>query len=261
VSSPLKRATEFLLQQRRPRSLNRRNSVAHAVFHRRPVTVAGDRFAPGHLGELTQHLPFEMIDQALTATGSVQTRVSRPGSGTCPPAWWSTSGRQAVCSPNRATRRSGTDWCPDCTTYRWPHPPPGRCAKPHHRIGVAPMRWLFDLLRGPAAGIATTGTRWRGLLVCAIDGTTMTAPDSTANLTDYTKHAGNHGGSGYPRSDSPPWSPAAPAPSSTRCSAPPVSATSSPTKSLTYQPTAQLHGIGTSPHRKGARPCPTCVRW
>jgi hypothetical protein len=66
------------------------------------------------------------------------------------------------------------------------------------RIGVEPLRWLFDLLRGPAAGIATTGTRWRGLLVCAIDGTTMTAPDSAANLTEYTKHPGHHGGSGYP---------------------------------------------------------------
>lgn len=66
------------------------------------------------------------------------------------------------------------------------------------RVGPAPLRWLFDLLRGPAAGIATTGTRWRGLLVCAIDGTTMTAPDSTANLTEYTKHRCNNGGSGYP---------------------------------------------------------------
>jgi Transposase DDE domain/Insertion element 4 transposase N-terminal len=67
-----------------------------------------------------------------------------------------------------------------------------------HRIGIAPMRALFDLLRGPAAGIAATGTRWRGLLVCAIDGTTMTAPDNTANLTQYTKHHCNNGGSGYP---------------------------------------------------------------
>jgi hypothetical protein len=60
------------------------------------------------------------------------------------------------------------------------------------------MKALFDLLRGPAVGIATTGARWRGLLICAIDGTTMATGDCAANLIEYTKHAGNNGGSGYP---------------------------------------------------------------
>jgi hypothetical protein len=69
-----------------------------------------------------------------------------------------------------------------------PGPPPHR---------DRPLRALFDPLRGPA-GISTTGTRWRGLLVNAIDGTIMTVADSAANLTGYTTHAGNHGGSGYP---------------------------------------------------------------
>jgi hypothetical protein len=31
----------------------------------RAVTVAGGRFAPGHLGELTQQVPFEMVDAVL----------------------------------------------------------------------------------------------------------------------------------------------------------------------------------------------------
>ena len=37
--------------------------------------MAADRFAPGHLGELTQHLPFEIVDEALTAARAVQSRV------------------------------------------------------------------------------------------------------------------------------------------------------------------------------------------
>jgi hypothetical protein len=41
----------------------------------RTVTVAGGRFAPGHLGELTQLAPFEMVDEALRATGTVQARL------------------------------------------------------------------------------------------------------------------------------------------------------------------------------------------
>jgi hypothetical protein len=65
------------------------------------------------------------------------------------------------------------------------------------RLGVAPLRWLFDLLRG-AAATAAGGVRWCGLLVCAIDGTTVAVPDGARNLSAYTKQAGNHGGTGYP---------------------------------------------------------------
>jgi hypothetical protein len=43
---------------------------------------------------------------------------------------------------------------------------------------------------------AVPGLRWRDLLVCAIDGTSMTVADSLANLNSFTKHSGNHGGSG-----------------------------------------------------------------
>jgi hypothetical protein len=32
-------------------------------------------FAPGHPGELTQIVPFEMVDQALAAIGTVQARI------------------------------------------------------------------------------------------------------------------------------------------------------------------------------------------
>src|SRR5689334_21647263 len=41
----------------------------------RIVRVAADAFAPGHLGELTRIVPFEMVDAALAETGTVQRRV------------------------------------------------------------------------------------------------------------------------------------------------------------------------------------------
>lgn len=47
---------------------------AQSVIHR-TVTVAGGRFAPGHLGELTQLIPFEMVDHALVETGAMQPRL------------------------------------------------------------------------------------------------------------------------------------------------------------------------------------------
>ncbi|MFG2848409.1 IS4 family transposase [Kitasatospora sp. NPDC048296] len=155
--------------------------------------VAAGAFAPGHLGELTRIVPFEMVDEALTQTGRMQARVrdlpSRvvvylllagclfPGLG------W----RQVW---QRLT--AGLDGLPVAD------PTGGALAQARRRVGAEPLRWLFDLLRGPAAGIRTTGVRWRNLLVCAIDGTTIAVPDSPANLTEYTKHRCNNGGSGYP---------------------------------------------------------------
>ncbi|WP_257981120.1 transposase domain-containing protein [Streptomyces sp. CB02959] len=37
--------------------------------------MAEGRFAPGHLGELTQLVPFEMVDEALSTTRAVQSRL------------------------------------------------------------------------------------------------------------------------------------------------------------------------------------------
>jgi DDE family transposase/transposase IS4-like protein len=71
-------------------------------------------------------------------------------------------------------------------------------AQARRRIGVAPLRALFDLLRGPAASPATKGVYWRGLLVTAIDGTMMCCPDTTANLRRFRRGGGYHGGTGYP---------------------------------------------------------------
>jgi hypothetical protein len=72
-------------------------------------------------------------------------------------------------------------------------------AQARRRVGIAPLRWLFNLLRGPAATSRSPGVWWHGLLVCAIDGTTLTVPDTRAVRTRFTKQRGNHGGAGYPQ--------------------------------------------------------------
>jgi hypothetical protein len=51
---------------------------------------------------------------------------------------------------------------------------------------------------GPAPSTATGGVRIGGLLVCAIDGTTLSVADTPANHGVYTTQPGHHGGSGYP---------------------------------------------------------------
>lgn len=75
-----------------------------------------------------------------------------------------------------------------------PVPSSSALAQARRRVGVGPLKALFELLAGPAAG----AVRWRGLLVCAIDGTTMSVPDSPENLACYGHQTGSHGGSGFP---------------------------------------------------------------
>jgi hypothetical protein len=63
------------------------------------------------------------------------------------------------------------------------------------RVGVAPLRELFTLVRGPALGAA----RWQGLLVCAIDGTSMFVANSAANAAAFGRQTGRPDAeSGYP---------------------------------------------------------------
>jgi Insertion element 4 transposase N-terminal len=64
--------------------------------------VAAGRFAPGHLGELTRVVPFEMVDAALSATGRMQRRVRVLPARVVIYLLW--PGR---CSPSAVTCRSG----------------------------------------------------------------------------------------------------------------------------------------------------------
>jgi Transposase DDE domain/Insertion element 4 transposase N-terminal len=78
------------------------------------------------------------------------------------------------------------------------NPTAGGLAQARRRIGIAPLRALFDLLAGPAAGISVKGVRWRGRLVTAVDGTILGCPDTPANLQVYQRGGGYQGGTGYP---------------------------------------------------------------
>jgi Insertion element 4 transposase N-terminal/Transposase DDE domain len=160
----------------------------------RQVTVAGGVFAPGHLGELTQIVPFEMVDAALAATGTVQARIR------VLPSRVVVYLLLAGCLFAELGYRQVWHKLTAAALGQLPVASPGDNAlwQARARLGAAPLRWLFDLLRGPATAITAGPVRWGGLLVCAVDGTTMTVPDSSRNLAVYSKQAGNHGGSGYP---------------------------------------------------------------
>jgi len=159
----------------------------------RVITVASGRFAPGHLGELTQQVPFEMVDAVLAETRTVQTRVRDLPSRVV--VYLLLAGCLfAELGYRKVWQRlvAGLDGLPVAG------PSAAGLTQARRRVGVAPLRALFDLLRGPAATTAGSGVWWRRLLVCAIDGTTISVPDSTANVTVFGRQRGHSGGSGYP---------------------------------------------------------------
>jgi hypothetical protein len=161
---------------------------------REDVTVAGGRFAPGHLGELTQLAPFEMVDEALTATRAMQSRVRDLPSRVT--VYLLLAGCLFPEIGYLGVWRKLTAALAGIPTVT---PTAGALAQARRRVGPAPLRWLFDLVRGPVAAPRRPGTWWRGLLVCAIDGTTLTVPHTRRMLTRFTTHRGNHGGTGYPQ--------------------------------------------------------------
>jgi hypothetical protein len=146
-------------------------------------------FAPGHLGELTRIVPFEMVDAVLASTRTVQARVRALPSRVVvylllAGALFAELGYGQVW----ARMTAGLAGVPVAD------PASSALAAARRRIGIKPLRALFDLIKGPAAGAA----RWRGLLVCAIDGTSMFVPDTRENLCVYSRGGGGNGPSGYP---------------------------------------------------------------
>jgi hypothetical protein len=157
----------------------------------RVVTVAGGRFAPGHLGELTQQVPFEMVDAVLAETCRGGRRIRDL------PARVVVYLLLAGClfaelGYPQVWRKltAGLEGLPVAD------PAASAMTQARRRLGPGPLRALFFLLRGPSPA----DTRWRDLLVCAVDGTIMTVADSAANLAVYAKQRGGAtGGSSYPQ--------------------------------------------------------------
>src|SRR4051794_32584694 len=61
------------------------------------------------------------------------------------------------------------------------------------RLGVAPLRLLFERLARPLADALTPGAFYQGLRLMGIDGTTYTVPDSDANAAAFGHPGGGRG--------------------------------------------------------------------
>jgi len=161
----------------------------------RRTRVAGGVYAPGHVGELTQVVPFELVDAVLAETGVRQRRLrdlpSRVGvylvlamglfEGLGMLTVWSKlvaglDGMEVVSPSEKALRDL------------------------RRRLGPAPLRALFEVLAGPLAWPGTPGVRYRCWRTVAFDGcSSMKVPDHERNRGWLGKIKHGFGLAGYPR--------------------------------------------------------------
>lgn len=154
---------------------------------------ASGAFAPGHLGELTQTVPFEMVDEVLEGCGGQERRVRLLPSRVVV--------YLLLAGALFAGQGWGQVWARLTASLPGQHlaPAPASVTEAMRRVGVEPLQALFDLLKGAAATTARQAVWFAGRLIVAIDGTQIAVPDSPANLVSFPKPAaGPNGQAGYP---------------------------------------------------------------
>ena len=148
-------------------------------------------FAPGHLGELTQIVPFDLVDAVLSETGTVERRLrllpSRVGIYFL----------LAMCLFPKLGH--GLVWGKLTAGLKGmavAAPRPKALRDLRRRIGPAPVKAMFHLLAGPLAQPTTPGVRFGCYRTVSFDGcTSQKVPDTKRNRA----WLGKDKGAGYPR--------------------------------------------------------------
>jgi hypothetical protein len=158
------------------------------------ITVAAGAFAPGHLGELTRVVPFELVDAVLEEEGGTEKRVrllpSRVGvyfllamclfpRSSYLGAWGKlTAGLRAlgITGPSAKALRDL-----------------------RRRVGVKPVKRLFEILAGPLGRPGTPGIMHGGYRTVSFDGCkSVRVPDTQENRRWLGKQKALNGETGYP---------------------------------------------------------------
>lgn len=160
----------------------------------RSITVAAGRFAPGHLGELTRQVPFELVDAVLEQTRATEHRLrvlpSRVGVyfvlalGLFPGLGYAKVWAKLVAGLDAGARPSVS----------------GKALRDlRRRVGAAPLKALFEVLAGPVAQPRTPGVRFGRYRTVAFDGcTSIKVPDTDRNRSWLGKMRAALGVTGYP---------------------------------------------------------------
>jgi hypothetical protein len=163
-------------------------TITHAV------TAAAGVFAPGHVGELTQYLPFELVDDVLEQTKTVQRRLrdlpSRTG------VYFLLA---LAMFPRLGYARVWDKLTAGLAGLALPCPSEKALRDLRRRLGPEPMRALFEVVAGPLAQPRTPGVRFAGLRTVAFDGlNSLKAPDTDRNRCWMGRIRYRMGWAGYP---------------------------------------------------------------
>src|ERR1017187_3986593 len=180
--------TIFLIPEAPLRTQSATTTITHAV------TVAAGVFAPGHLGELTQYLPFELVDDVLEQTRTVQRRLrdlpSRTG------VYFLLT---LAMFPRLGYARVWDKLTAGLAGLAVPRPSEKALRDLRRRLGPAPMKALFEVVAGPLAQPATPGVRFGGLRTVAFDGcNSLKVPDTDRNRSWLGRIRYRMGFAGYP---------------------------------------------------------------
>ncbi|WP_185845955.1 IS4 family transposase, partial [Kibdelosporangium aridum] len=151
-----------------------------------------DVFAAGHLGELTEYLPVELVDDVLEQTKTTQRRLralpSRVGVyfllalGMFPGLGYLRVWDKLTAGLSRARR-----------------PSEKALRDLRRRLGPAPLRALFEVIAGPVGQPRTPGVCYRGLRMVAFDGlNSLKVPDTDRNRGWLGRIRYHFGWAGYP---------------------------------------------------------------
>jgi len=145
------------------------------------------------LAGLEQVIPPEAIQQALQATGRIDSRRCTLSHGVI---------LSVVLAMGIFTELSIRQVFKHARRLRIGEPTPHRSSLcvARQRLGVAPVRYLFEQTVRPLAQPTTPGAFYQGLRLMGIDGTVYDVPDSEANAAAFSRpSAGPRGEGAFPQ--------------------------------------------------------------
>ncbi len=169
-------------------------SESATVTVTRSITAAAGVFAPGHLGELTQYLPFELVDDVLSETKTVQRRLrdlpSRVG------VYFVLA---LMLFPRLGYARVWRKLTAGLVGLELPSPSEKALRDLRRRLGPAPFKALFEVVAGPLGQPHTPGVCYRGMRTVAFDGcNSLKVPDTERNRSWLGRIRYRMGFAGYP---------------------------------------------------------------
>ena len=156
--------------------------------------MAAGVFAPGHLGELTQVIPFELADGVLADTRTAQRRLRLLPSRV---------GVYFVLAlglfPRKGYRGVWAELTAALDGLGLVVPSPKALRDLRRRLGAAPLKALFETLAGPAAWPRTPGVMFGRYRTVSFDGCkTIKVPGTPRNRGWLGKMNAAQGETGYP---------------------------------------------------------------